>query len=380
MDDIRSSKRTQKRKINKLFKQFMEECYNENDTHLNTVEKVQVLSEDNDQLMLPSSDCVQLNHSNAFVADKFQNINTLTSSSSLFSDGGSSNQIDTSLFKSIDQHQSFDFWEDDSSGRFDNDDESDEGTENTDINSQLAEWAIKFNISLAALSALLIILRLHNLSLSKDPRTLLSTPFNFVVQNISEGTFCYRGIQKGINSILRKCNNIPQTLVCLHMHINIDGLPLFKSNNIQLWPILGLIKEFRSFGPFVIGLFAGMRKPPLEKYLEDFIHEMKSLANNALVIDDRVFSLVLDAIICDAPARAFIKGVKSHSGYHSCERCIQQGEWNGRVYFSASTAHLRTDESFNKMLDDDHHIRVSPFTQLNIGLVSRVVLDYMHLL
>ena len=120
-----------------------------------------------------------------------------------FSDGGSSNQIDTSLFKSIDQHQSFDFWEDDSSGRFDNDDESDEGTENTVINSQLAEWAIKFNISLAALSALLIILRLHNLSLPKDPRTLLSTPFNFVVQNISEGTFCYRGIQKGINSILR---------------------------------------------------------------------------------------------------------------------------------------------------------------------------------
>ena len=88
---------------------------------------------------------------------------------------------------------------------------------------------------------------------------------------------------------------------------------------------------------------------------------------------------MLDAIICDAPALTFIKGVKSYSGYHSCERCIQQSEWDGRVYFSELKAHLRTDESFRKILDDDHHVKVSPSTQLNIGLVCRCMLDYMHL-
>ena len=107
-------------------------------------------------------------------------------------------------------------------------------------------------------------------------------------------------------------------------------MPLSISRNIQLWPTLGLIKEFHSSGPFVIGLFAGTRKPPLEEYVEDFIKEMKSLSNNGVIINDRVF-LVLDAVISDAPAHAFIKGVKSHSGYHSCQRCIQQGEWDGRA-------------------------------------------------
>lgn len=67
------------------------------------------------------------------------------------------------------------------------------------------------------------------------------------------------------------------TLVLNMCSINIDGLPLFSSTNLQFWPILGMLRNFESF-PFAIGIFCGKSKPcPLYLYLEDFLVEMNYL-------------------------------------------------------------------------------------------------------
>jgi hypothetical protein len=47
--------------------------------------------------------------------------------------------------------------------------------------------------------------------------------------------------------------------------------------------------------------------------------------------------------------------------------------------FPDTNASLRTDAGFLAMIDEDHHHSSSPLFQLNIGLVSDFVLDYMHL-
>ena len=65
---------------------------------------------------------------------------------------------------------------------------------------------------------------------------------------------------------------------------------------------------------------------------------MKRIAETGITITGKTFQIVLDATICDAPAHAFIKGIKSHSGYHACERCNQQGEWDGRLFYSEKKA------------------------------------------
>ena len=260
------------------------------------------------------------------------------------------------------------------------DDEKDE-EQNTSIRDEIAEWATKFQIPIVALAALLHILQLYKLNVPKDPRTLLKTPRNYSVQNVAGGDYYYCGIEAGIISALKRCGKhfLPD-FSFLNLQINVDGLPLFKSSRMQLWPILGQVKDLRELGPFVIALFSSSKKPSsVQEYLADFINEMKSISKDGIKIFDKQYSIKLDALICDAPARSFLKGIKSHSGYHSCERCVQQGEWHNRLVFMEMDARLRTDQSFLEMTDDDHHHTISPLTELNFGLISQCPLDYMHL-
>ena len=52
----------------------------------------------------------------------------------------------------------------------------------------------------------------------------------------------------------------------------------------------------------------------------------KYFENEGIEIFGHVFTLKLSVIVCDAPARSFLKAIKGHSSYNLCERCIQQGE------------------------------------------------------
>ena len=84
--------------------------------------------------------------------------------------------------------------------------------------------------------------------------------------------------------------------------------------------------------------------------------------------------------MCDAPARAFIKSIKSHSGYSSCEKCTVRGEYHtNKVIFPSVDCPLRTDESFDAMTDEEHHIGACPLRPLPVGCVTQFGLDYMHL-
>ena len=86
--------------------------------------------------------------------------------------------------------------------------------------------------------------------------------------------------------------------------------------------------------PFVIGLYYGSEKPrSAEEFLTDFVTELKDLMSDGLQYNGNVHTVTVSAFVCDAPARAFVKGVKSHSGYSSCEKCTVTGEYDGKVTF-----------------------------------------------
>lgn len=76
------------------------------------------------------------------------------------------------------------------------------------------------------------------------------------------------------------------------------------------------------------------------------------------------------SVVCDATARAYVKGVKYHTGYSSCGKCVQSGVYmQKRMTFPETNAALRTDETFRSMRDEDHHITRSPLTELDINMV-----------
>ncbi|XP_070404835.1 uncharacterized protein [Nothobranchius furzeri] len=249
-----------------------------------------------------------------------------------------------------------------------------------ELKRNLANWAVNRNISHSALTELLHILAHCGLDLPKDSRSLLSTPKTFQVKEMGNGIYYHFGVANAITSQLLNDSHI--SVDTLTLRVNIDGLPLFRSSKMELWPILAIVKEIPKCGVIIIGLYAGSSKPAsVQEYLNDFIEDLKSVTKEGFLYKGKHFNIALpDAFVCDAPARAFLKCVKGHSGYSSCERCAEHGIYlDKKVVFPDCKAPLRTDEAFEHLTDEDHHHGVSPLQDLGIGMVSSFVLDYMHL-
>ena len=256
-------------------------------------------------------------------------------------------------------------------------DNPEENANNPLIEEELATWATKHSSTRIALNEIIDILRRNGHRLPKDARTLLQTPRMVESVDICGGKFAYFGIASGIlrnlaQAVYHSDNN------SIQVNFNIDGVPLFKSNNTQFWPILC---SFHTFKPFIVALFCGKAKPhPLDAYLADFIQELQQLQQNGITYNHTTFAVSIRAIICDAPARSFLKCVKGHSGYDSCERCTIHGTWKGRVVFnSEDTFAGRTDQEFSQMHYNLHQTGRSPLIDANISCVGGFPLDYMHL-
>jgi hypothetical protein len=117
----------------------------------------------------------------------------------------------------------------------------------------------------------------------------------------------------------------------------------------------------------------------METYLNEFITEASELERSGIDINGHTFHVMIHSIVCDAPARSLLKGTKGHTAYYGCDRCTQRGEWQGKMTYPATDAPLRSNKAFDSMLDSEHHREKSTLSKLNVGLVTHVCLDYMHL-
>lgn len=247
------------------------------------------------------------------------------------------------------------------------------------LRSELSSWAAKTRLSRDPTNELLSILRKYGMDVPKDSRTLLKTPRNVDVLNKCGGSYYYLGIRNGISSLLDQ--NV-EPVPFFKLSVNVDGVPLDKSTNSQLWPILGSINS--SDYVFVIAIFHGYSKPDsVEEYLLDFIKEAADLLADGVTLNDRNYRFSLKCFICDAPARSFLKCIIGHCGYNSCERCVVEGERvENRTVFNNATYNegLRNGADFNRgSYLPNHQKDLSPLIQLGIDCVNQFPLDYMHL-
>jgi len=182
-----------------------------------------------------------------------------------------SDELETEF--NVDDNKTDEFWSDALTETDTSDDEFVESAEC--LAEEIRGWAIDSQIPQCHLNGLLGILRKYHPYLPKDSRTLLGTQTNYEVQEIAGGTMHYFGVEKGIRDVLNQIDPLPKAI---HLQVNIDGLPLFKSSNKQFWPILGLVEEDKTKQPFVIALYLGSKKPEnVNLFLESFVNEYGKL-------------------------------------------------------------------------------------------------------
>lgn len=111
--------------------------------------------------------------------------------------------------------------------------------------------------------------------------------------------------------------------------IGIDGLPLGKSSESQLWPILGSrlgsICGFKEI--VVIGIYHSLFKKPESafKFLNNLTDEVKDLIENGIVINNNNYQLSIKIICAGAPAKSFILGVIAY-------RASYRASWVPQLY------------------------------------------------
>ena len=244
-----------------------------------------------------------------------------------------------------------------------------------DIISSLREWHTQFNITDAATSDLLSRLKLFHPDLPLSINGLLGKKVPYFTDNIGNDNLYYHfHIKDHVVELIKAglTNNF------LLLQLSFDGLQLFKSSSDEFWTILGFFHEVET-SPFLIGLaYCKNGKPNVNNFLDKLVKECK-MFEDGLIIENRKIVIKIHAVVCDTPAKAFIKCTKGHSGYYSCFMCNIKGEHFRKMTFSGSDNQLRSDYLFRKKANIEHHTGSSPLLELKIDMVKDFPADYMHL-
>lgn len=195
-----------------------------------------------------------------------------------------------------------------------NDSEDSSAAEEVSTISFLKGWSLKHNISHTAINDLLVWFS-SKPDISGLPlcaRTLLKTPVDVKIERLGLGEFHYFGLKLQLRKLSQQVINYEEFI----LDFGIDGLPLYKSTNLQFWPILCKVKIFP------VAIYCGKTKPVLSGFLERFVSELLELKTEGILGQSKSIKIIVRAFCCDAPARAFIKNIKGHNGYYGCDKCV----------------------------------------------------------
>lgn len=166
-------------------------------------------------------------------------------------------------------------------------------------------------------------------------------------------TLAYFGLNQGILSRVKEGLNNSVSNNCLSLQFNINGVPLHRSTNKSFWVIACRVVNAFNDSPFAVTVYFGNSKPNSAKtFLTSFITELRTLTVDGVIDNEGgKYSIKIESVICDAPARSFVKGIIGHTGLKGCKHCSQDGCYTKRrVIFPEvliSSDEIRTDHSFH---------------------------------
>ncbi|XP_055525161.1 uncharacterized protein LOC129718406 isoform X2 [Wyeomyia smithii] len=249
----------------------------------------------------------------------------------------------------------------------------------------IRSWACDFNITHRALKEILSIIR-HDYGdkdLPMDPRTLIRTPqrTGMTFKSISGGQYWHQGLE----ICLKKSFEHLTEDIQIELNVNIDGLPIHRSSKYQFWPILCNVHQMPHIPPMTVGIFLGKIKPQnITEYLTPFVEELISVLSKGVKVNNHAVGVKIRCIVCDSPARAFIKGTTNFNGINGCLKCTIEGEYSyvsRTVTFPKLNCVLRTDEKFRRKEYGRHHKEDSPLLKIpGLDMIKDFVDGEMELL
>lgn len=184
----------------------------------------------------------------------------------------------------------------------------------------------------------------------------------------------------------------------LALSLSTDGVPLFKSSKVSLWPvylvILNLPANVRTNSENVIlcGLWVGPTKPVMKLLLDPVMLCIQQLSTLGLDIvmksgDAITIRAKLVMGVFDLPAKAAVLCAKQFNGKFGCSVCLHPGKRlsnNSRVYLP-DTFTERTNagvvsagrQAEQTKLSVQGVYGISPLA-FTIDLVTSIPVDYMH--
>jgi len=246
---------------------------------------------------------------------------------------------------------------------------------------RLASCFVENNFTHVQGNRILDLFRTHSCfnKLPKDVRTLLDTPRARVITfDVEPEEYIHFDLETGI------IKNLSNTSIVnlLELDFNIGGCSLDKSGSIQIWPIQCKIVNVQHARPIIVGVYKDLQKPfDVNIFVQKFIADIQRvMSNGGINFHGNKVPIRLRCFVADAPARAYILNHRGHTSCNPCSKCKVSGTcYEGHYIFNGINHSLRTDEEYNRCLDEEHHRDNSPLSMLLIGMVSQVPFEYMHL-
>lgn len=142
---------------------------------------------------------------------------------------------------------------------------------------------MKHSVSRALTEDILKSLIEYGIELPRTKNTILN--FNKkskpCIKDLSPGHYLHIGIENNLKNFnFDSLKHMDEILI----DVSIDGLPLYKSSQASIWPILGFIVGERNVPGFIIGAYLGSGHPSSsDDFLYDFVCEVQSLRANGVI-------------------------------------------------------------------------------------------------
>ncbi|KER30995.1 hypothetical protein T265_02672 [Opisthorchis viverrini] len=180
------------------------------------------------------------------------------------------------------------------------------------------DWMISTNVPFSTVNRLLVSLQHKLPELPQDARTLMRTPRSCPTREVPPEEDIHLGIANGLRRVVPMY--LPPQPYIIHLHMNVNVMKLHNNGTTVIWPILARIVRPFTSPVFLVGLYGGVRKPEdVCTYLNDVVQELEELLRLGVVVNDLHHQVVLDAIICDKPARSFVTRVRGYNSYYGCD-------------------------------------------------------------